>query len=340
MAMRTATPLVTCWVTTVRGRSATSEAISTPRTIGPGMRDDGVVAEELHPAGGEAPAGRVLAQAGDERAAAPLGLESEQGDDVGVAQGGVEVRRHRDRPALERGREQAARRGQGDLGPQGAVGQHLGSGHPAVADVAHDEHPQPVEAVDAQLLGCRTLALGQDLAHGEAVEEGLGRVLVPAVAGVDDPGPGGPAGHLVRGARRGVADDEGVDAHRLHRLDGVAQRLALLDRRVGHGQREHVGREPLGRRLEGQPGAGRLLEEEGGHDLAPQGRHLGHRAPLDLGEGLGHPQDLGDAVGPEVGDREEMLGSGRHLFSKVPIHTPSSPTSTISSRRVGRFFPT
>ena len=36
MAMRTATPLVTCWVTTVRGRSATSEAISTPRTIGPG----------------------------------------------------------------------------------------------------------------------------------------------------------------------------------------------------------------------------------------------------------------------------------------------------------------
>ena len=36
IAMRTATPFATCWVTTVRGRSATSDAISTPRTIGPG----------------------------------------------------------------------------------------------------------------------------------------------------------------------------------------------------------------------------------------------------------------------------------------------------------------
>ena len=36
MAMRTATPFATCWVTTVRGKSATSDAISTPRTMGPG----------------------------------------------------------------------------------------------------------------------------------------------------------------------------------------------------------------------------------------------------------------------------------------------------------------
>ncbi len=90
-------------------------------------------------------------------------------------------------------------------------------------DVADDQDAQTLEAVDAELLGRDALALGQHLAHGEAVEQGLGRVLVPAVAGVDHAGPRRPTGHLVRRARRGVADDDGVDAHRLDRLDGVAQ---------------------------------------------------------------------------------------------------------------------
>ena len=71
-------------------------------------------------------------------------------------------------------------------------------------------------------------------------------------------------------------------------------------------------------------------------DPAPQGRHLGDGAPLHLGEGLGHLEHLGDAVAPEVGDRQEVC----HRSSRVPMLTPSSPTSTISSRRVGRFLPT
>ena len=70
--------------------------------------------------------------------------------------------------------------------------------------------------------------------------------------------------------------------------------------------------------------------------LAPQGGHLGDGPALDLGEGLGHPQDLGDAVRAEVGHRQEVC----HRCSRVPMVTPSSPTSTISSRRVGRFLPT
>jgi hypothetical protein len=109
MAMRTATPLVTCRVTTVRGRSATSEAISTPAHHRAGMGHDGVLAQECHPAVREPPPGRVLAQAGHERAAPPLGLQAEQRDDIGVAQRGVEVGATVDRPALERGRQQAAR---------------------------------------------------------------------------------------------------------------------------------------------------------------------------------------------------------------------------------------
>ena len=116
--------------------------------------------------------------------------------------GVVEVGRHLDGPALERGRQQAARCGQGDVGSQGGVGQHLGAGHPAVADVADDQDAQTLEAGDAELLGCGALALGQDLAHREAVEQRLRGVLVPAVAGVDHVGPLDPARHLVRRAGR------------------------------------------------------------------------------------------------------------------------------------------
>ena len=338
--MRTATPLATCWVTTVRGRSATSEAISTPRTIGPGCVTMASSAQARGPARRQPPAGRVLAQAAARRTRCPAR--------PGAAAARRRRRRrapssrsggHLDGPALERRRQQAARCRQGDVGAEGGVGEHLGAGHPAVADVAHDQDAQALEAADAELLGRRALALGQDLAHREAVEQRLGRVLVPAVAGVDHVGALDPVGHLVGRAGRGVADDHGVDAHGLDRLDGVAQALALLDRRARHGEREHVGRQTLGRRLEGQPGPGRLLEEEGGHHLAAQRRDLRHRAPLDLGEGLGDAQDLGDAVAAEVGHGEQVLRPA-HLSSRVPIHTPSSPTSTISSRRVGRFLPT
>ena len=76
---------------------------------------------------------------------------------------------------------------------------------------------------------CPSSAAGV-LADRVAVEQRLGGVLVPAVAGVDDRGVG-PLGDLAGHAGRGVAHDDGVDAHGLDGLDGVAQRLALLHRR-------------------------------------------------------------------------------------------------------------
>ena len=138
MAMRTATPLATCRVTTVRGRSATSEAISTPAHHRAGMGDDRV-RPGARPGRAVRPVRGVLAQAGPNDPAAPLGLQAEERDDVGVTGRVVEVGGHLHRPALEGRRQQAARCGQGDLGAEGGVGQHLGAGHPAVADVADDE---------------------------------------------------------------------------------------------------------------------------------------------------------------------------------------------------------
>ena len=59
-----------------------------------------------------------------------------------------------------------------DLGAERGEGQHVGAGDPAVLDVADDGDAPPVERAEP-------------LADRVAVEQGLGRVLVPAVAGVD-----------------------------------------------------------------------------------------------------------------------------------------------------------
>ena len=128
------------------GSSATSEAISTPRTIGPGWRITRPGWSMAARPGGEAVAGRVLAEGGDELPAPPLGLHPEQRDHVGLGQHVVEVVADGgDRPPVQRGWQQGGRCHQGDLGAHGRVGRHLGPGHPAVADVAHDGHLQPLE---------------------------------------------------------------------------------------------------------------------------------------------------------------------------------------------------
>ena len=82
--------------------------------------------------------------------------------------------------------------------------------------VAADRHGQAFESPDAA-------------ADGQGIEQRLGRVLVLAVAGVDDR-----AGHLARqqlGRTRGlVAHDQQVGLHGVEGHRGVDQRLALRHR--------------------------------------------------------------------------------------------------------------
>ena len=98
-------------------------------------------------------------------------------------------------------------------------------------------------------------------ADGERVEQRLGRMLVRAVAGIDDR-----ALDLLRQQRHragGVmADDEQVRPHGVQRHRRVDQRLALLHRRGGDRHVHDVGAEPLAGELEGGLRAGRGLEEE------------------------------------------------------------------------------
>ena len=141
------------------------------------------------------------------------------------------------------------------------------------------------------------------LADRVAVEQRLGRVLVPAVAGVDRP-PASPSRRPAQGApAEPVAHDDRVDAHRLDRLDGVAQRLALLHRRRADAEVHRVGRQPLGRGLEaaGCGSSPRRRATRRSCPAAPAPSGSARSAHLD--EAVGESEHLVDAVGAEVVDR-------------------------------------
>ena len=68
------------------------------------------------------------------------------------------------------------------------------------------------------------------LQDGEGIEQSLRRMLVHAVAGIDD-GNVEVLRHQVRRARTGMANDDGVRAHRAQRVAGIEQGFAFLDAR-------------------------------------------------------------------------------------------------------------
>ena len=162
--------------------------------------------------------------------------------------------------------------------------------------------------------------------HRERVEQRLRRVLVGAVAGVDHarPRPAG-VGQQVRRPRRPVAYDDRVGAHRLQGQRGVLEALALGQRRALGGEVDDVGREPLGGRLERDPGAGAVLEEQV-HD----------RAAAQRGQLLDRP----------VGQRPELLGGLQDQLGvragqvpgaqQVAVHRASSSSVERSVEPVGR----
>ena len=94
-----------------------------------------------------------------------------------------------------------------------------------------------------------------------AYQQRLGRMLVGAVAGIDHRGV-----DLLRQQGRGpglrVAHHQQVGAHRVQRGGGVEQRFALVHRRGRHRHVDHVGAEPLGRKLERGARACAVLEEQ------------------------------------------------------------------------------
>ena len=100
-AIRTLTPLATCSTMVERTESATSEAISMPRFIGPGCITTACSGSAAIRLGVEAVAAAVLARRGEEGALHPLALHPQHHHHVALGQRPVEVVA-RPRPARRR----------------------------------------------------------------------------------------------------------------------------------------------------------------------------------------------------------------------------------------------
>ena len=122
---------------------------------------------------------------------------------------------------------QCSGRDQNHAGTQSREGEDVGTGHPRVADVAHDGHTEPVETAES-------------LPERETVEHCLGGMLVGAVAGVDD-GTLHPFIDPHRGAGSLVPDHHEVCPEGFDGLRRVLEALALREGGTPCGEAHDVG---------------------------------------------------------------------------------------------------
>ena len=151
---------------------------------GAGMHDEGAWVGAGHAAFRHLPAADVLPEAGEEPAGLPLALEAEGHDYVSAFHSPVEigfdadggqgvVRRQVVVRTKKLRREEGRRSRQGYLRTGPGESPEGGAGDPAVEDVSHDDDLE-------------TFQPSQLAADGVQVEQGLGRVGVKPVAGIDD----------------------------------------------------------------------------------------------------------------------------------------------------------
>jgi hypothetical protein len=183
------------------------------------------------------------------------------------------------------------------------------------------------------------------LLHRQRVEQRLGRMLVHAVARVDDAG-AADLRELGAGAGRVVPHDDHVGRHRFERPRGVGERLALGDARAGGGHAEGVGAQALLGELERHARARARLEEEVDDGPAAQRRDFLDRARTDFLHRQRGLEDQVDLVRLEVGDAEQMPAAEARGDAHPSTSTSSRPsisarrTCTLCWREVGMLRPT
>jgi hypothetical protein len=244
----------------------------------------------------------VLVGAGEQGPLHALVLDPQHDDHVGVRQALLGVVEDPDAQGLDGAGEQGLGAHHPDLAdPQDVEGMDVGACHARVQDIADDgDHQVREPALDAP--------------DREAVQEGLGRVLVAPVPGVDDPHPvGDVGGDQVGGAAHGMAHHEHVAVHRLQGPQGVEQGLTLLGAGGLDVEAQAVCGQAFGGQLEGRAGAGAGLEEQVGDGLAAQQRDLLDGPLAHPGEGLGGVQD-----GEQEGAREALYAQ-QVLEVAVPV---------------------
>ena len=113
----------------------------------------------------------------------------------------------------------------------------------------------------------------------------------------------------------GMAHDQHVGVHRVEGHRRVDQRLALAHRARRDRHVDDVGAEPLAGDLERGAGAGRVLEEAVDHRAPAQQRPLLFGLPVHLDIAVGEVEDMGDVLGRQTLDAEQMpvpIGIGLH----------------------------
>ena len=176
---------------------------------------------------------------------------------------------------------------------------------------AHRREKQDVRARDARMRDVAADRHDQTgepalvAADGERVEERLRRMLVRAVAGIDDR-----AFDLLRKQRDGaggvMADDEDVRPHGVQRHRRVDQRLALLHRGGADRHVHHVGAEPFAGQLEGGLRAGGGFEEEVDLGAAAERRLLLLDLAGNVDRGFGRIEKNRDILGGKALDPEKV----------------------------------
>src|SRR5699024_2628755 len=111
-------------------------------------------------------------------------------------------------PVRDPGGQERGRSDEGDVRAEGVQQVDVRAGDPGVQHVTDD---RDVDAVEVVAACCGVVPAADEVAaNGERVEQRLGRVLVSAVPGVDDPRVDPPRGGEAFGRPGGaVADDDG-----------------------------------------------------------------------------------------------------------------------------------
>ncbi len=279
------------------------------------------VARAPHALGRHAEEREVLAHRRDEVALHALVLNAQQHDHVGALDRLVDRGRRPRAEPLEPGRNQRRRAAGPDLRAHGLEQQHVRPEHAAVQQVADDGDLQAGEPALVR-------------ANRERVEQRLRRVLVHAVAGVDDRR-AADAREQVRRARRGVPHHDHVGRHRLEVAHGVDERLALGHARGRGRDAERVGAQALLRDLERRARARARLEEEVHDRPAAQGRHLLDGAAANLLHRLGGVEDERDLVGAR-GRRCRAGAATSAARRRVPACRAAGRRSALSGRSAAR----
>jgi hypothetical protein len=148
-----------------------------------------------------------------------------------------------------------------DLGRQGqSLGGNQLNLHVVVSEQVHKRvHRSAVEKITQEGDG-QALDSSKLLTDGEEIQEGLGRVLLAAVATVDDGNRAVLLGSM-HTALLGVTEDNGITVAS-QSSESVLKSLTLLDRRVGSGNGDGAATKTLHSSIERSRGAsGRLVEE-------------------------------------------------------------------------------